>query len=252
MRAEGGRERGYGTVIANRKRFYRTADVEPTANGYRITLDGRPLRTPAGAEFVLPSAQLASAVAAEWLAQSDEVRPLTMPATRLAATAVDRVAAHREAVIDHMVAYGGSDMLCYRAEEPGALAARQHGCWQPLLDWASQDLRAALVVTQGVMPVEQPRAALDALRQAVGGLDDFELTALGSAVPACGSLVLGLALIVGRLSAEDCFQAAQLDESFQVEQWGDDDELAERRTGLRHELLAAAEFLACARERRLQ
>ncbi len=232
-----------------RKRFYRSAAVEAAPSGFRVTLDGRPVRTPAGADLVVPSAALGRAVAEEWLAQADEIRPHTMPATQLAVTAIDRVGRSRDSVVGHLVAYGGSDLLCYRADHPDELVARQHACWQPLLDWVAAAWRAELVVTQGVMPVDQPPGAVDALRRAVSALDDLELAVLGSVVPACGSLVLGLAILAGRITPEAAFEAAQLDESFQIERWGEDEELTERRSVLRREIAAAAAFLAGLRDR---
>lgn len=235
-------------TLQQRKRFYKTAVVAADAAGFTVTLDGRPLRTPGGAAFVVPTAALARAVAEEWLAQDGEIRPQTMPQTRLCATAIDRVGPARAAVVDHVAAYGASDLLCYRAEEPGELAARQHRCWQPLLDWAKRSWGVRLEVTRGVMPVSQPPDALAQLRDVVAGHDDLELTALACAVPACGSLILGLALTNGRLCADETFHAAQIDETFQIERWGEDDEQTERRRALKADIDAAAGFLARVRD----
>lgn len=230
------------------KRFYRTATVIAADDGFAIGLDGRPVRTPAGASLRLPTAALAQAVAEEWLAQKDAVRPHSMPLTRLAATATDRVGPRRAEVIEHLIAYASTDLLCYRAEEPLELAARQERRWGPLLEWAAERWGAALTVTAGVVPVAQPESALQALRAAVESLNDLELTALASAVQASGSLVVGLALTAGRLDADTAFEVSHLDEIYQVERWGEDAEAAERRRRLRDDLRAAAAFLTLARD----
>lgn len=226
-----------------RKRFYRSAAVVAADGGFRLTLDERPVRTPGGADFMLPNRALAEAVAEEWLAQGERIRPETMPLTQMMATAIDRVAASRQAVAERLLAYGETDLLCYRAEEPAELAARQEECWQPLLDWLAEALRVDLVVTRGVMPVEQPPAALEALAKEVAALDEMRLTALAAAAQATGSLVIGLALVGGRVAAETAFELAQLDETYQIEKWGEDEELVERRRRLKEEIAGVAAFL---------
>lgn len=231
-----------------RKRFYRMATVVPVDQGFRVDLDGRAVRTPAGRPLLLPTLALARAIAKEWLAQSDKIRPQTMPITALAATAIDRVAPRRAAVIDAVLDYGGSDLLCYRADEPAALVARQQACWQPALDWVAERWGANLRVTSGIMPVQQPPEALAALRRAVEACDPLDLTALSAAVPLCGSLVLGLALVHGRLDAEQVCAAAHLDQAFQIERWGEDDALTAALGRLRAELMDAATFIALAHD----
>ncbi|MGF1641725.1 MAG: ATP12 family chaperone protein, partial [Rhodospirillales bacterium] len=222
------------------KRFYADATVAAAAAGHGIALDGRLVTTPAGRPLTLPSAALAAAVAGEWRAQGDQIRPQTMPLTRLAATAVDRVAPARAAVVDGLVAYAGADLLCYRAVEPADLVALQQAAWQPLLDWAAGALAARLTVTAGVIPVDQPAGAVAALRAAVERLDDPALTALAAIVPVCGSLVVGLALAAGRIDAETAFEVSQLDERYQSGRWGEDREAMERRRRLRDDLRSAA------------
>jgi chaperone required for assembly of F1-ATPase len=236
-------------MIGAKKRVYKTVAVLPAAGGYGIALDGRPLRTPAKAPLVVASAALAAAIAEEWLAQGDNIRPETMMLTRLASTAIDAVSRQRAQVIDHLVGYARSELLCYRAEDPPELARRQQAHWQPLLDWAAETWGAALTVTVGIVPVEQPAAALMRLRAVIDQLDDLELTALSSVVQTLGSLVIGLAWLEGRLDAETAFALSQLDESFQAERWGTVAEAAERRERLREEVVAAARFLALVRER---
>ena len=184
------------------KRIYRQAASRPAANGWGVALDGRPMRTPGRNELVVPSEALAAAIAAEWDAQQDEVRPMTMPLTRLAATAIDRTALQRDQIVAETANYAGTDLVCYRADHPPELAARQQSMWQPLLDWATLRYDAALAVTSGVIPTRQSVAALRA------------------------------------------FAASQLDESFQIEAWGEDSEAAERRRALADDIEAASRFLS--------
>ncbi|WP_026871413.1 ATP12 family chaperone protein [Inquilinus limosus] len=230
------------------KRFYKTVTVVPVGDGFGVALDGKPIRSPAKAGFVLPSRALADAVAAEWAAQADDVVPATMPLMQLAATAIDRVAPNREHIVDTVAGYGGTDLLCYRAEAPAALAERQKAAWQPLLDWAMTALDAPLTATSGIVHQAQPDSSLAALRAAVAAQDDWRLTALHQATALTGSLVLGLALLAGRIDADTAFELAELDASFQIERWGEDAEAAARRATLRAELQAAArlvELAAC-------
>jgi chaperone required for assembly of F1-ATPase len=228
------------------KRFYKTVDVVPAGAGFGVTLDGKPIKSPAKADFILPGRALAEAVAAEWDAQADEVVPSTMPLMQLAATAIDKVAPNREAIIDTIAPYGGTDLLCYRAEAPAALAERQAAAWQPLLDWAMTAHDAPLSVTSGIVHQAQPESSLKALRAAVAAQDEWRLTALYQATALTGSLVLGLALLAGRIDADQAFELAELDASFQIERWGEDAEAAARRATLRAELQAAARLVELA------
>lgn len=226
------------------KRAYKTVATRTTESGWGIALDRRPMRTPGKNDLILPTEPLAAAIAAEWEAQQDEVRPATMPLTRLAATAIDRTAPLRDRVVAETASYAGTDLVCYRADHPPELAARQHSVWQPLIDWATLRYDASLTVTSGVIPARQSPAALNALAAAVAAQDDFGLTALHTLTAACGSLVIALALIENRLDADAAFAAAQLDETFQIEAWGEDSEAAQRRRALAADIAAAARFLA--------
>jgi len=218
------------------------------AERYTVALDGRAVRTPAKLALSMPSETLAEAVAAEWDAQAETVNPLEMPITRLVSTAIDRVPTHRVLLVDELVGYGDSDLLCYRAEHPPELAARQEAVWQPLLDWAGQRYGARLEATQGLMHHAQPAASLAALRAAIEALDDLALAALHSATAAAGSLVIGLALLEGRLGAHEAFEASQTDESFQIERWGEDEEAMRRRAGIRDELFMIERVSALRRD----
>ncbi|MGH7112904.1 MAG: ATP12 family protein, partial [Stellaceae bacterium] len=167
-----------------------------------------------------------------------------MPLTRLASAAIDRVAPQRDLVVQQIAGYAGTDLVCYRAAHPPALAARQQAVWQPLLDWAVRRYDAPLVVTEGVIPIAQPPASLRAFAAAVAEHDDFALAALHLATGACGSLIIVLALTEGRLDPAGAFAAAQLDESFEIEAWGEDEEQARRRRAVASDIAAAARFLS--------
>jgi chaperone required for assembly of F1-ATPase len=224
------------------KRFYQRAEAVQMAGGHGIALDGKPIKTPGKRDLVVPTEALAGAIAEEWSEQQKEVRTATMPLTRLATTAIDRVATQRDAIIRQTANYAATDLVCYRAAHPPALATRQQAVWQPLIDWAVLDYDAPLVVTSGVIPKSQSAATLRALAAAVAEQDNFVLTALHLATAACGSLIIALAMLEGQLDAPQAFAASQLDESFQIEGWGEDPEQAERRRALAADIAAAARF----------
>jgi len=225
------------------KRFYKTVSVEAVPGGFEVRLDNRPIRSPAKAPLVFAGEPLAQGVAAEWEAQADEINPHAMPLMQLASTAVDLIGKGREAIVDGVVAYAETDLLCYRAEHPRNLVERQAQAWQPLLDWATLRFDAPLHVNAGLMPKPQPPEALRALRRAVEAYDDWTLSALQTATGACGSLVVALALIEGRIDAEEAFDVSQLDETFQIEAWGEDPETTKRRTNLRADIVACRRFV---------
>ena len=229
------------------KRSYGAVGVAPLGDGFTVTLDGRAVRTRAGRQVALPTEALARAVAGEWEAQEENVRPHTMPMMQLVNAAIDRVQPYRQEVIEQAVGYARTDLLCYRADSPPELTDRQAASWQPLLDWAAETYRARLNVTCGVTPADQPEAALDALGAAVEALDDLELAALASIAAASGSLIVALALAAGRIGADEAHAVSQLDESYQVEKWGEDAEAQARRRRLHADIRAAAAFLALAR-----
>jgi chaperone required for assembly of F1-ATPase len=226
------------------RRFWTQATAEPCPGGFTVRLDGRPVRTPARAPLVLPTQALADAVAAEWQAQDGTVKPGTMPMTRMANSAIDKVAPQFDAVVAIVAAYGGTDLLCYRADGPAALVARQAAAWDPLLDWAAQALGAPLAVTAGVIPCAQPDASLARLTDAVRAEGAFRLSALHDLVAITGSLILGLAVARGRLTPDAAFAASRIDESWQADLWGTDDEAAESEALRRAGLLEAGRFYA--------
>lgn len=226
------------------KRFYRSAGVTETPEGFGVVLDEKPVRTPAKRPLAVPTRALAEAIAAEWLAQGESVDPRQLPLTRLASIALDLVAPRREAVVAEVVKYAGTDLVCYRAAEPPELAARQHAAWQPLIDWVALRFDAPLTVTASILPVPQAPATLKAFEAAAAAYDSHRLAALHLATAACGSLVVALAMIEGRLDAEAAFAAAELDASYQIERWGEDSEEAKRRKGLKEDIALAARFVA--------
>jgi len=234
------------------RRFYQAVTIDAVESdrrlAYRILLDGRAVRTPARAEGLLPTRALAEAVAEEWAAQRDKVDPHSMPLTGLAWTALDRVRPGRAEIVVAVAAYATHDLLCYRAESPADLTTRQQEAWQPLLDWLALTFDAPLAVTAGIVSIEQPPAALAALTRAVAARDDFVLAALSSATTATGSLAIALALVEGRVDAEAAFAAAQLDESYQMERWGEDPEALRRHAAIRAELAAVDRFVGLLRD----
>ncbi len=225
------------------RRFYDKAAIVPGDGGFAVSLGSRPVRTPAGTPLVLPTAALAAAVANEWLEQGEVLRPETMPLTRLAATALDRIAAQRDAIVAALVEYGSSDLICYRAAEPAELVALQNALWQPLIDWAANSCGARMTVSAGVLPLLQPQRALDGLRAMVDATSERQLAALSTLVQASGSLVIGLAVLHGRLDAEGAAEAALLDERWQAARWGIDAEAEARRGEIVADIRAATLFL---------
>ena len=225
------------------KRFYREASVRTGAGGGEVLLDERPVKTPARRPLALPTEALAEAVAAEWNAQGDEVRPRTMPLTGLAHVAIDRVEPDKEAFAAGLAAYGESDLLCYRAEAPASLVARQTALWEPILAWARRRFDVNFVVTTGIMHQAQPANTVVQLSQAVAVRDPFELAALSPLVTIAGSLVIALALAGEAIDLETAWAAAALDEAWQAEQWGEDAEASARLAARRAEFEAAERFL---------
>lgn len=214
-------------TLRPRKRLYKEVGVASAGGMTVVTLDGRPLRSPAKSILRLPNESLGLAIAKEWRDQEDEVRPQCMPLTRIAITAIDRVSPERDGIIARVSAYGETDLLCYRSENAD-LSARQAEKWQPLLDWVDETLSAPLGLTTDIMPAAQDRNSLVALRDAVATHNDLELAALHLATTITGSLVLALALSHGRLDAQSAWELSHLDETWQAEHWGDDAEAVQR------------------------
>lgn len=206
------------------KRFWTEVNVVPAEGGFAVQLDGRPVKTPAKAPLVVPTQTMGQAVAEEWRAVEEKIDPNVMPYTRSANAAIDKVRVQFDDVAEMLAAYGGSDLLCYRATHPDPLIERQARGWDPLLDWADETFGARLRPTAGVMPIEQDAAALRALAAPLYDATPFELTALHDLIALSGSLVMGLAVAHGRLSVEDGWALSRIDEDWQIEQWGEDED----------------------------
>ncbi len=206
------------------KRFWKEATVEPDQNGFSVLLDGRPVKTPAKSPLILPTQAMADAVAREWDAQEGKVDPNTMPVTRSANAAIDKVATQHAEVAALLAEYGATDLLCYRAETPRELVERQAQIWDPLLDWAADALDARLVPATGVMFVPQDAGALQRLANRVAALDAYQMAAFHDLVGMSGSLVLAFATALDRLPAQEAWAISRLDETWQEEQWGQDDD----------------------------
>jgi len=229
------------------RRFWTSVTVEAVGTGHAIRLDGRPVKTPGKAELIVPTHAMAKAIAAEWDAQENEIDPGAMPFTRRANSAIEKVAPQRSDIAEMLLAYGDSDLLCYRAGEPAALVARQVAAWDPLLDWAAADLGARLIPVVGVMHKPQPAASLAALRAPVLAMTAFELTGFHDLVALSGSLILGLAAARGHMEPDELWHRSRTDEIWQAEHWGADQDAAEAAEAKRRDFLDAHRFLELAR-----
>ncbi|ABG31081.1 ATPase [Roseobacter denitrificans] len=206
------------------KRFWKEAVIDETAEGFGIALDGRAVKTPAKRALIAPTRPFAEKIAAEWNAQGEQIDPATMPFTRSANAALDKVAVQKQEVADMLAAYGDSDLLCYRAEYPEGLVARQAAQWDPLLDWAADALGARLDARAGVMHVPQAPEALAVLTEKTRALSSFELAGFHDLVSLSGSLILGFAATHDFLPAKTIWDISRLDEIWQAEEWGRDAE----------------------------
>ncbi|HEX7876418.1 MAG TPA: ATP12 family protein [Sphingobium sp.] len=230
------------------KRFYKDVAVAAVGAGFEIRLDDRPVRTPARAPLALPNQRLADAIAEEWRAQGEAVDPRSMPFTGLANGAIDQIAPNRESFAAGIARYAESDLLCYRAEGPAELIAREAAAWYPLLEWAQHRYDAAFRVTKGIIPVEQPAETIERLAVAVAAFEPFTLAGLSTLVTLSGSLVCGLAIVEGGHDADAIWSATEIDEAWEVEQWGEDDEAAARAARRRAEFAMACAFCELARD----
>ena len=227
--------KGFREAADRTKRFWKTVSVEPGEGGWRVLIDGRSPKTPAGSPLVLPGEAAARLIAEEWEAQGEFLDPATMPATRLAATAIDRIPQARTETAEEIARYAGSDGLCYFADGPQALIARQQAAWLPWLDWAEREHGVRLNRAQGIAHVAQPAESTARVRDLALGLDDFALTGLATAVGLFGSAVLALAVQQGVLRGAEAHDLARIDEAFQEDQWGVDAEAADRTAARRAE-----------------
>jgi chaperone required for assembly of F1-ATPase len=229
------------TRAPQRKRFYKEAGVAPADGGFSVTLDGRPIRTPSGRQVVAPTRGIAEAISAEWNAQGETIDPLTMPLTRFA-NSVGEVADRVDAVADDVEKYLGSDLLFYRAGHPEALVAREAAYWDPVLTWAANHLGAHFILSEGIVHVSQPAQAIKAARD-VFPADPWSVAALHVVTTVTGSALLALALLRGALDSDQVWAAAHVDDDWNVEKWGVDEEVAARRAARFIDFRAAVTIL---------
>lgn len=228
------------------KRFWKDTDVAPSGSGFQVLLDGRPVRTPLKAAMTLPSKDMAEAVAREWAAQEGAIDPRSMPVTRSANAAIDKVTVQWAEVATMLAAYGETDLLCHRADAPEELRDQQNKAWDPVLAWARSRFNAPLTVVSGVLPAMQPADSLASLDDAVRAYRPFSLTALHDLVTLSGSLVLGLYVAEGHCRPEAGWELSRIDESWQAAQWGADEEAEEVAALKRSAFLHAARFMGLA------
>jgi chaperone required for assembly of F1-ATPase len=225
------------------RRFYKNAELRPADSGFEILLDGRAVKTPVKNPLLVPKEALGQAIVAEWNAQGEKIDPRTMPLTGLANAAIDRVAPGRSAFAASLAAYGETDLLCYRAEGPSSLVARQAEQWDALLAWARRRFDVDFEIVNGIIHRAQPARTLEQLAKASAARDAFQLAALSPLVTISGSLVIALALAEGAIDLETAWAAASLDEIWQAEQWGEDAEAAQRMENRRKDFASAYFFL---------
>ncbi len=230
------------------KRFWDAAELAELENGFTVHLDGRPVKTPAKSPLLVPTRALAEAIAKEWDAQEGKINPLSMPVTRSANAAIDKVAPQHREVADMIAAYGDADLTCYRADAPDSLIARQSATWDPLLDWAEAALGARLIPVTGLMHAPQDPQALAALSDRVHALDPFTLAAFHDLVSLSGSLVIGFAALHDYRPAKDLWPLSRVDELWQQEHWGEDSEALEMAAIKESAFLHAKLFAVLARD----
>ena len=232
------------------KRFWDAAGVLPGDQGFAVQLDGRPVKTPAKSALVVPTRALADKIAGEWAAVDEQINPATMPFTRSANAAIDKVTRQHGEVADMLAAYGDADLICYRAEGPQALIARQAASWDPLLDWLEATYGARLMPVQGVIHAPQDPRALNILSGAVHALDSFALTAFHDLVSLSGSLTIGFAALHDQHDPEVLWQLSRLDELWQEEQWGRDEEAQAMAARKESDFFHARDFYNLSRSRK--
>lgn len=229
--------KGFHEPVEKPRRFYTTVEVESEEGGFAVRLDGRAVRTPKGGRLVLPTRALAELVAEEWRAQGEVLEIADMHATRLANTAIEQIPAAREATADSVASYAASDLICYFAEEPAVLVERQRAHWEPVLKRIEDEAKVSFIRAAGIVHAAQPDETLQEVRRIALALDDFGLAGLAFGAALFGSAILSLALQRDWLSGEAAFELSRLDEIWQEEQWGVDEEAAERVARIRGEAM---------------
>ena len=227
------------------RRFYKSATAAAAeGGGFAVQLDGRPVRTPGKALLLLPTQEAAALVAAEFEAQSETIDPVSMPVLRLVNTTIDGVAADPQAVLEDVLRFASSDLLCYRADNPQGLVERQNASWDPVLDWAQGALGARFNLAEGVIHVEQPRESIAMFGAHLARrADPFRIAAIHLMTSLTGSVLLALAVEAGEMTGEEAWTAAHVDEDWQAEHWGQDSEAIARRSQRKRDMMAAVALL---------
>jgi len=230
------------------KRFYTDVTVSEGDGAFAILLDGRSIKTPARNALCVPTAAMAELVASEWSGQAEFIDPGSMPITRLANTAIDGIAQDPEAVFQDILKFSTTDLLCYRADAPEGLVARQSASWDPLIEWAADDLGARFILIEGIIHQQQPPAAIEAFSDRLRKYHaPMQLACLHTMTSLMGSAILTLALAEGRVSLDEAWALAHLDEDWTIEHWGTDLEAEHRRAARLSDMQAAGRALAALR-----
>lgn len=224
------------------KRFYKDVSVKSDADQFQVFLDERIIKTPMKSTLAVDSKALAEAIAEEWASQGEEIDSETMIFTKLANTAIDRVATRRNDILSELVSYGGNDLLCYRASDPASLVEKETKVWDPFLNWFKEEYDIRLALAAGVIHVSQSPSELDKLSSIYDKQDEFTLTALHNMTTMIGSALLPLALLLGKWEPEAIWEAAHVEEDFQIERWGEDEEAQKRRKKRHEEFLLTHKF----------
>lgn len=231
-----------------KKRFWKETTYEATEGGYKVLLDGHGVKTPAKAPLVVPTEAMAQAVVAEWDAQDEKIDPTSMPVTRSVNAAIDKVAVQHGEVADMLAEYGGSDLVCYRATTPEELICRQAAAWDPLLDWAAETFDARLKTVAGVMFAAQDVDALSKLNEKTHSFDNFELAAFHDLVGISGSLIIGFAATCDLHPIETLWELSRIDEQWQEDQWGRDEDAADEAEKKRQAFMNAYTFFKLSKD----
>lgn len=224
------------------KRFWENADVTKAGDGFTVLLDGRKLRTPVKSELIVPTHGMAEEIAKEWRAQGEKINPLSMPFTRSANAAIDKVATMHCEVTEQVAEYGGTDLICYRAASPEELVLRQKNAWDPLLDWARSELSAPLNAGEGIRHVAQDADVLKSLANRVAAMSEFQLAAFHDLVGMSGSLIIGFAVIYKFQPVDELWRCSRIDEDWQISQWGEDEEATVTAETKKTAFMHAAQF----------
>jgi chaperone required for assembly of F1-ATPase len=230
------------------KRFYKLVSTQETNNGYLIMLDGRAVKTAMKEELLASTEALANALVLEWSGQEEEIVPDSMPLTQILSTKIDRVAKERSAMEEILFKYVDTDLLCYRTDHPPELQTAQEEAWDGYLEWFENEHGANLETTHAITALTQSAAAHDAIQSNIKSLSDDHFTVLQLVSSSCGSLVLGLAALVGKANADELYAAIRVEEKFKAEIYneefyGGDPAQEQKDKAIQADLKSALEYL---------